>query len=129
MVKLFQKELILYVLMGGVTTLVNLSVFYLMDETTVLNVSWSVTIANVCALLFAYVSNKYWVFRSHNKTRQATVIEAMSFVSVRLASLLIDIVVTFGCIHLGMPTLVAKIAANVVVIAVNYVASKWFVFK
>ena len=101
----------------------------------------------VLAVLFAYYTNKKWVFEAeqteHEKTRLA------SFFGARLFSLGCDSVVTFGTVFaltavgyetftlalpLGVnlpftPDLWAKLAAAVVVIIVNYVLSKFIVFK
>lgn len=129
MTKLWKQEMFMYLLMGGLTTLVNLIVFYLVHTVGMVSTLASVVSANIVALLFAYVSNKYWVFNSHLKTTKATVIEAAAFFSVRGLALLLDIAATFICIYLGATAFVAKLLANLIVILVNYIASKWWVFK
>lgn len=129
MIKRVEKELFLYLIMGGLTTLINICVFFLVHTVAMRGTLMSVIIANIVALLFAYVSNKYWVFNSRSKTNKATIIEALAFFGVRCFSLVIDIAATFICIHLGVTAVLAKIIANIVVIVVNYVTSKWWVFK
>ncbi len=139
---LFQKyrEIILYLVFGGLTTLVNFVVYFLC--TSGLSLSWSVSnvAAWVLAVLFAYVTNRIWVFQSKTKGASALLREFLSFVLCRLLSLGFDMAIMFLCIDLlhwdtfkaaGLPMgeFGAKLLAQIVVIIANYIFSKLIIFR
>ena len=129
---LFQKyrEIILYLVFGGLTTLVNFVVYFLC--TSGLSLSWSVSnvAAWVLAVLFAYVTNRIWVFQSKTKGASALLREFLSFVLCRLLSLGFDMAIMFLCVDvLHINDLIAKVFTQVVVIVLNYVFSKWIIFR
>lgn len=118
-----------YILFGGLTTLVNIVVFGL---GTKMGISW--TAANFWAwllsVLFAFVTNKLWVFESHTESWAALAWEFTKFIVARLVSLALD----YGCMFLfietiGFKTMIAKLLTQVVVIVANYAFSKFIIFK
>lgn len=125
-----KKEAFLYLVMGGLTTLVNIVSFYFLDEYTTTNLAISATVANILAIIFAYFSNKLWVFERIEKDAKGTVKEIVLFLGFRGVSLGIDVGLTVLMVSIfGIKALLAKIIANVVVVIVNYAASKWLIFK
>lgn len=125
-----KKEAVLYLVMGGLTTLVNIVAFYCLDEYTTIELAVSATIANILAIIFAYFSNKLWVFERIEKDTKGTVKEIFLFLGFRGVSLGIDVGLTVLMVSVfGIMALIAKIIANVVVVIVNYAASKWLIFK
>src|SRR5699024_8482608 len=91
-------------------------------------------IANVIAyflsVVFAYVTNKLWVFDSHTDTMKAFLIEMGSFFLFRGGSWLIDQgTMTIGVSLLHMNDLIVKFIANVVVVILNYIFSKFIIFR
>ena len=83
-------------------------------------------IAWILSVLFAYVTNRRFVFSSKGDIKK----ELLSFFSVRLLSLVIDtIIVYIGIDVLIFDPLVVKIASNIVVVIANYIFSKFLVFK
>lgn len=74
-----KKEAFLYLVMGGLTTLVNIVAFYCLDEYTTIELAVSATIANIIAIIFAYFSNKLWVFERIEKDTKGTVKEIFLF--------------------------------------------------
>ena len=123
------KEGILYLFFGGCTTLVNIISFMILRFLTV-GTYISNGIAWVLAVLFAFVTNKLYVFESKSKNAKTVTREAISFFAFRLLSLFIDMGIMYLMIDvLSWNELLAKVLANIVVIIVNYIFSKLFIFK
>lgn len=121
---------LMYLLMGGLTTAINIVVFWFSNDVLGMNYSIATVIAWIFSVLFAYVSNKLYVFESKNRSLNTLLREIISFVSFRLVSLLMDLIVMYICISLlNIHALFAKVLANVVVLVANYAFSKWFIFK
>ncbi len=132
------REAIAYLFFGGVTTLVNIAAFALLKR---LGLSTGVAnaVAWVLAVLTAYVTNRRWVFASRSRGA-AALKEFASFVACRAGTGVLDeAIVVLGVDRLG-PMLVAperqalwalgvKVFSNVLVILLNYVFSKLFIFK
>lgn len=84
----------------------------------------------ICAVTFAYVTNRLWVFDSKSKGAKAIVSEAVSFYGGRVFTLIVEAdMMWIGYSLLAFNYWITKIAANVVVLILNYVISKLFVFK
>ena len=120
------REIINYLIFGVLTTVVNIVTFYLL---TALSVNWQISnvIAWITSVVFAYITNKRYVFESSNKSVWK---EFLSFVYFRLLSFVIDM----GCMYLmidimNINDLISKVVVNVLVVILNYVFSKLFVFK
>ena len=124
------REVLLYLLFGGLTTVVSIVVFWLFAEKMGLNALWANVISWIIAVLFAYVTNRTWVFAAKADTAAGIAREAASFFGGRLATLgmeeaLIAVFITW----LGFPAMAVKIVAQIAVIAANYFISKYLVFK
>ena len=124
------KEVLLYLFFGGLTFLISVvtyayfTMMFGMNELIANIFSW------IIAVLFAFVTNKIWVFQSKNDTSQAFVREAVAFFAGRVATLVVEEVILFVFITmLQWNSLGVKIAAQVIVIVLNYVISKLLVFK
>ena len=123
------RELILYLFFGGCTTLVNIISYFICSRIGI-RTSVSTIIAWVLSVLFAYFTNRVWVFQSTASGVGAIIREMGSFFGCRLLSGVIDMAIMFLCVSLlGLPDKPIKILANVVVIILNYLFSKLFVFK
>jgi putative flippase GtrA len=126
------KEIINYLIIGALTTLVSLLVYYFLTF-TVLNPENAVElqIANViswiAAVNFAYFSNRKWVFKNKNK---ASLSEAGKFYLARVSTLLVDMGLMFIFVtKMGVNDKIMKIIVQVVITVLNYVFSKFIVFK
>lgn len=129
---LFKKyrELILYVFFGGCTTLVNIVSYFLSTRLLHLTTSPATILAWILSVLFAYVTNRRWVFESTARGASAVIKEMGGFFGARLATGLMDLGIMFLFVDLlGLNDLVIKITSNVLVIVANYVLSKLFVFR
>ena len=124
------KELLLYLFFGALTTLVNLAVFFVFTTWIVIDVLAANVIAWVAAVLFAYVTNRTWVFASRATTKGAIAQEIVGFFGGRVATLLFEEAVLWLFIkHLGFHAMAVKLAAAVAIVILNYVISKLFVFR
>ena len=124
------KPMVLYLFFGGVTTLVNIVVYLFCTELFHIHYLISNVAAWILAVLVAYVTNRTWVFESDKRSARAIVLEFGLFVSARLLSGVFDMATMFLCVDIiGLNGLAAKIIANVAVVVLNYVFSKWIVFR
>lgn len=141
--KLWKKyeEVIRYLFFGVLTTALNIvlyTLFQWMFGYSAAN-GWANILNNVICILFAYVTNRIWVFESKVHGKQAWQ-EFAKFVTCRLGTLVIDTCIMYVGGNIIGPMVVAqqwlglwgtavKIVSNVVVVVLNYVFSKWIIFK
>ena len=124
------RSLILYVFFGGCTTLVNVLVYTGGTRLLRLDEMWANAAAWALSVLFAYLTNRRWVFGSRARGLGPILREAASFFAARVATGLLDQVIMFLCVKaLAWHDLWVKIGSNILVIILNYVLSKWVVFR
>ena len=129
--ELFQryKSQILYLFFGGCTTLVNVAVYGLCAHGADLSTTLSIVIAWAASVLFAYLTNRTWVFDSQVHTAGDILREMGSFFLSRLATGVLDWAIMYVCVdRLGLPDMPIKLLSNVVVVILNYVISKLIIF-
>lgn len=123
-------ELVAYLFAGVATTIVNYVVYFAATRWLNMGVMAGTWAAWVIAVAFGYVVNKAFVFHTHCKTAMELIREAGSFFAMRLVSLGMETVLMFVTVELmHMNDLVMKLIVNIVVIILNYVFSKLFIFK
>ena len=123
-------ELVSYLFVGVATTVVNYVVYYIATRLLSMGVMPGTWTAWVIAVAFAYVVNKAFVFHTHCGSAAALVKEAVGFAAMRLASLGMETVIMYVTVEmLGLNDLVMKLLTNFLVIILNYVFSKLFIFK
>lgn len=137
------KELILYVVFGALTTLVNYVVYF---GCKALHIPYqpATVIAWIAAVAFAYITNRIWVFESKTFGAKAICKEIVLFVGARLFSLVLELIIMFigmDLLSAGERTVVlfdktlplgefvTKTVAQIVIIVSNYVFSKLVVFR
>ncbi len=124
------KELIVYGIFGVLTTAVNYVSYIIFTRAFGLGVLASNLIAWVLAVAFAFVTNKLFVFESKKFEYKILVKELVSFVISRVFSLALDMAILYVMHELmHINDLIVKIISNVVIIIVNYVISKFIIFK
>lgn len=124
------KDIFWYGFFGGLTTIVNIIIFYLFSDVLSLHYMIANTIAWIVAVLFAYVTNRTWVFKSKVKGVKAVFKELLIFMWFRLLSLGMEMVILFVMIDLlGIKEMITKLVTQIVVIVANYIFSKWIIFK
>lgn len=123
------REGLLYLFFGGCTTLVNIISFFVLRKLKI-----SIYISNIIAwfisVVFAFVTNKLFVFESRGKSLKETFKEGVSFFLFRVVSLLFDMGIMYILIDLlSSNEMISKIISNIFVIIINYVFSKLFIFS
>ena len=126
------RELVNYLIVGILTTIVGLVIYYaltftVLDPSNPLKLQAANILSWIGAVLFAYVTNKLFVFRSHgtNVLREFT-----AFVGARVGTLFLDMAIMFvGVTVMGHDDRMIKLLVQVVVTIANYIISKFFVFR
>lgn len=126
------KELINYVIVGGLTTVVSLASYYFfttafLDPQDPFQLMAANTFSWICAVSFAYITNRKFVFESKSADKLR---EMLKFFSARISTLLIEM----ACMTLLVNILhwndrISKFAVQFIVMALNYIFSKLFVFR
>ncbi len=128
--KLFTREMISYLIFGVLTTVVNFIFYWLFTDVLHIYYIASNVVAWIFAVIFAYITNKLYVFESKSWELKLIIKEVISFGAARLFSLLFETGFLALTVEImGVPKLIAKIIAAVFVVIINYVASKLFIFK
>jgi Predicted membrane protein len=123
------KEMILYVVFGVLTTAINYGSYFLLAHPAGVSVLASNVIAWILGVLFAFVTNKLLVFDSKSLRFDLVLKELISFVACRLFSGALDTAIMLVFVNmLHFNDLIIKLASNVLVIIINYVLSKFFIF-
>ena len=121
------KEIINYLIFGGLTTLISIVTYALFAKVFHIDYLISNVLSWIIAVLFAYITNKIFVFESKSKKN---IKEITSFFFFRVVSLIMEMVILYVFVDmLHIDDLVTKIIAQIIVIVSNYVFSKVFVFK
>lgn len=135
------KEIIMYLIMGGATTVVSWGTYALaVGSMPFSDMGMKVVAANIIswvfAMLFSYITNKIWVFESHDWSGRFLVAEFGKFVSARAITGLFEIVSVPALVKLGLDQtifgkegMLSKIIVSIFVVLLNYVLSKIFIFK
>ena len=124
------KESILYLIFGGLTFFVNMLTYIFLTRVAKADVLVSNCIAWIVAVLFAYVTNKFFVFESKETNFKYILKEFRAFVGCRLFSGIIELGIIFVMASLmGINDLFVKIVTNIVVIILNFIFSKLIIFK
>ena len=113
------KEVIMYLIFGVLTTVVNIVVYYMMADMLQVHYMISNIVAWFLSVLFAYITNRKYVFESMSNE---IIKEMVSFFGARLATGIMDMAFMWIFVGLGLlPDFVAKVITNVFVIIANYI--------
>ena len=127
--KVMNREVISYLVFGVLTTVVNWIVYVGMVKTGV-DYRISTAAAWLVSVLFAFGVNKIFVFQSYDLHLKFVVKEMISFTACRAASGVMEMVLMVIMVSwLNMDEYVSKILVSIVVVIVNYVFSKLFIFR
>ncbi len=128
--KKISKEVIMYIIMGIGTTIVSLGSYYILANPLQLNYLLANIISWILAVTFAYITNKKYVFESSVNDIKGLMKEAGSFYLARISTLLIEMASMFLFVTwLHFDANVIKLLNQGIVLILNYVFSKLFVFK
>ena len=124
------RSVILYIIFGVLTTLVNIVSYWLLTRWLKQSVNTATVAAWILSVLFAYITNRTWVFDSKAIQPNEVIREIVSFFLARLSTGLLDWLIMFVFVtKLSLPDMPVKIASNILVIVLNYVLSRFLVFK
>lgn len=124
------EEIIKYLIIGVLTTIINYLVFVIAINSFGIEMHISNIIAWIVSVIFAYFTNKLFVFESKSFAFQIIGKEILSFGAARVFSLVLEEIILYVFVNLlNMNQLIIKLIANVIVIIVNYVLSKFIIFK
>lgn len=138
MLNLYKKyeEIINYLIIGVLTTLVSLMVKYallftILDPKSAIELQAAIIISWIMAVLFAYITNRKIVFKSKSSSIMK---EFISFVISRLSTLLLEMFIMWFFVTLlklnsNIWVIIWTLASQVIVIVLNYILSKLFVFR
>lgn len=124
------KEVIRYLVIGILTTVINYIVFAILVNNVKIEMHTSNIIAWIVSVIFAYFTNKLFVFESKSFKLNTLIKEITSFTISRIFSLLLEETILYVFVNLlNMNKLVIKLIANILVIILNYILSKFIIFK
>ena len=123
------KQLILYGIFGVLTTILNIFAYWVISRVFSITIVPATIIAWIIAVLFAYYTNRKYVFDSKNSSIIAIFFEAVYFFACRLAAGVLDVAIMYLFADLmGLDDVIVKTVSNIIVIILNYTASKLFIF-
>ena len=124
------KQVLLYLFFGALTTVISIAVFSLLNIFLGVNEHIANLASWVLAVLFAFLTNRTMVFEAETKTSGDFLIQIVKFYAGRVATLLVEELIIFVFITtLKFDSFTIKMAAQVILIVLNYIISKLFVFK
>ncbi len=124
------KEILLYGVFGAATTILNIGLFYLLANIFNLHYLLANAIAWIIAVSFSFLTNKYYVFDSKSFEKNVLLKETIEFFGSRGFSCSIDMGGMFLLVSiLGIHKNYAKLIITLIVIIVNYILSKYWIFK
>lgn len=126
----WNNSVLRYIFLGGCATLVNLGCYYILRMTTDMNLNVANLISIAVAIIFAYFTNSRFVFESVANTFSDRCKEFIKFICARLSTMAIEL----GGVWLMANILyindyIAKFLIQFIVLVLNYIFSKLFVFK
>lgn len=124
------KEPITYLFWGVMSTIANVVTYWLCYDVGHISNMASTLVAWIVAVIMAFITNKLWVFESRNTSWQEDLKEFFSFIGFRIVSEIFDLGIMYWAVDfMGMNGLFWKIVANVIVVILNYIFSKFIIFK
>lgn len=122
------KEVILYLFFGGVTFVISIASYIFLEK-----IGLPILIANlfswILAVLFAYITNRIWVFDNSATGIGNICKECLLFFSGRVATLIIEELILYvGIALMGINSMLVKVVGQIIVIVSNYFISKILVF-
>jgi len=124
------EEIVNYLIVGVLTTLVSIIVYAIFTKLFHVNYMISNVFSWIVSVLFAYVTNKKYVFKSKCDSKKKVFIEIYQFFKYRILSFFIDVLLMYVFVEIiTLDDMIAKVIVQIIVIVLNYVFSKLFVFK
>ncbi|MBR6901719.1 MAG: GtrA family protein [Synergistaceae bacterium] len=122
-------KIMAYIIFGILSTVIDITTYFICFDVFKISNVLSVMIAWLIAVIFAFITNKLWVFDSKNLDSKTLIHEALTFFTCRIATGLLDLVIMYITVDLlNWNALLWKCISNFIVIVSNYVASTLIVF-
>lgn len=122
-------QIFIYLFFGGLATIVNFVAYFTAKDLANLNLITSNTISWLAAVLFAFVTNKLWVFHSKTETVRELLLEFSKFIFYRILSYVLDMGAMIFLVNIFfLGDFWAKLITQILVVIANYVFSKLFIF-
>ena len=119
-----------YIVVGGMTTFVSFSTYWLLYKHVEIEPNLANVISIIIAVLFAYITNKIFVFKNKVSSFKDLIIEFMRFVSSRGITMLIEIIGVYIALEVyNLHELLSKGIVSIIVLVLNYLLSRFFVFR
>ncbi|CRK81373.1 GtrA family protein [Neobacillus massiliamazoniensis] len=124
------KEVLSYLVFGGLTTLTNIVSYSILAKVFHMDFKLATTVAWLISVIFAFITNKLYVFNSKQTKINLLIKEFSYFMFFRLLSYFVDLGMMILMVDgMKIEDIVSKIAANIVVVVLNYFASRYVIFK
>lgn len=124
------REILSYLFFGGATTVINVAIYHVCYNMLDIGNSISTVIAWFVSVAFAFVTNKIFVFESRSAEWNKTLKEAMAFFGCRIGSGALELGIMYFFVDvLFFNGTIMKLITNIIVIVLNFVFSKLFIFK
>lgn len=127
--KTFTKDVMLYLVFGVLTTLINFITFYILANVLKIDENISNLIAIIVAVIAAYLTNKDMVFHSKANTLKEKFMEFVKFVTGRIFTMIIEFIGGYILFKFPIPNIISKGIITVIVVILNFFVSKYFAFK
>ena len=117
-------------IIGVLTTIVNLVCFHVFINVLFLNITFSNVCSIVISILFAFVANKYYVFKAKKSDFKTVFFEFVTFIAGRLLTMVVEVGGVFLLYDiLSVKPMIAKVLTTIIVVILNYLISKFLVFN
>lgn len=124
------KMIILYLIFGVLSTIVNIATYAVSTKIFKIEYLISNIVAWIVAVTFAYITNKIFVFESKTDEKKKLLKEFLLFYYYRIVTLIMEMIILYVCVDLlKFNDMIIKVIANILVIILNYVFSKFIIFK
>ena len=127
--KILTKEVILYIIFGLLTTIINLGSFYVLNSLCKWNENIANLIAILLAVLVAYLTNKDLVFHSEASGIKEKLQEFFKFMLGRAFTMIVEFLGGFVLFQTPIPEMISKVFITIIVIILNFFISKFFAFS
>lgn len=124
------REVLLYLIFGGIAFALNIVLYFEFNKSLGLNELIANVICWIICVLFQFITNRIWVFESKNIINESIVKQLAAFLGGRIVTLILEeIILAIFITWLKYNSIIIKLIAQVIVIILNYLISKYFVFN
>lgn len=124
------EEGINYLIFGFLAFVLNYVLYFVFADAVSMHYMAATVLSWVLTVVFAYWTNRTFVFKSQNKETASVLVEFVSFIGARVATELLEIVLMYVMVDMcSINDKIAKLVCQVLVILANYVLSKIWIFK